>query len=311
MPNFLIIDGNALGNAAHGTTPLTVDDMEVQAVFQGLKMLKSAKERFPRYESLLWLWDGRAQWRYDLYPEYKGKRSDTPEKRENKEKYKQAVPYLQRAINALGINQVTAPDFEADDLAGYFARRVTERGEQAMLLTGDKDWLQLVRGNIGWYDPREKIEKHCTKATFKEYTGFDGPAQFLEAKAIQGDTSDCITGVGGLGEKAASLIISHFGSVRNLLALYKENGGVLTKEQMPEGFGRYMKNINALCGENRKLFVRNYRLMNLNDATRDSEMKASARVERGKRDFEAFASLCEELRFMSILRELRAWQQLF
>lgn len=310
MANYQIIDGNALGYAAHSTSPLTVDGMEVQAVYQGLKMLKSAKERFPQYDKLLWLWDGRAQFRYDIFPDYKGNRTDDPEKRERKEKYQQVQPYLKRALVALGVTQVIAPDFEADDLAGYFVRRVTEQGGKAVLLTGDRDWLQLVRGNIRWYDPREKLERQCDKASFKEVTGVDTPAQFLEAKALIGDSSDNIDGVPGIGEKAAPLIMQHFGSVKGLLEHYRKHGE-LTKENLPAELSRYRKKLNDFCRQGRSIFVRNYRLMNLNDTQRDADIKTNARVERGQRDFDAFAQLCEELRFLSILRELHVWEQLF
>lgn len=311
MNGFMVADGNSLGYAAQSTNVLTANGMETQAIYQSLKMIKKARENFPEYGRLLWLWDGRAQFRFNLWPDYKGNRKDTPEKVEIKEKYHAAKPYLEQALTHLGVDQVTAPDYEADDLAGYFTRKLVTGGKDVLLLSGDKDWIQLVRQKVKWLDPRSNVERQCSRADFKEVTGVDTPAQFLECKALMGDTSDNIPGVGGLGEKAGPLIMEHYGSVKGLIQAYRDSGGELTKDDLPKPLSRYRKKINDFCGYNVGLFVRNYKLMNLNDATRDEELRTNANVVRGKRDFDAFADLCMELNFLSITRDLRAWQRTF
>lgn len=310
MNGFMLVDGNSLGYAAQSTTPLTANGMETQAIFQTLKMLKKARENYPEYGNLLMLWDGRAQFRLDLWPDYKANRRDTPEKVEAKEKYAKAKVYIMQALTHLGVDQVLAPQYEADDLAGYFCRKLQASNRDVLLLTGDKDWIQLVNGKTKWFDPRDKIERHCTKANLREMTGFESTAQFLEAKALIGDTSDNVPGIPGLGLKATLLIMDNFGSVKNLLAAYRQHGG-LDKEQLPNGLSRFKKKINEFCAKHTRDFVRNYKLMNLNDPSRDAAMRENTTVIRGKRDFDAFADLCMEFSFLSITRDLSAWQRVF
>lgn len=310
MNGFMTVDGNSLGYAAQATTPLHANGMETQAIFQSLKMLKRARENYPEYGKILWLWDGRAQFRLDLYPDYKGNRKDTPEKVEIKEKYHTAKPYIEKALTHLGVDQVLAPDYEADDLAGYFTRKLQAGDKDVLLLTGDQDWLQLINGKTRWYDPRSNVEKHCNKAKFEEFTGVQTPAQFLECKALIGDTSDNIPGIEGIGEKASVLIMQNFGSIRNLLADYRANGP-FDRDRLPNGLSRFKKKINTFCESGVRDFVRNYKLMNLNDTARDDLVRQNASVTRGKRDFEAFADLCMELSFLSITRDLKSWERTF
>ena len=310
MSGYMLIDGNSLGYAAQNTQVLTANGMETQAIFQTLKMLKKAKENFPEFEKLLWLWDDKAQFRYDIWPHYKGNRKDTPEKIAIKDSYHAAVPFIKQALTHLGIDQITASDHEADDLAGYFSRKLQDKGLAILLLTGDQDWLQLINGKTRWHDPRSNVEKHCNKATFKEFTGVDTPAQFLECKALIGDTSDNIPGIPGIGDACSRLIMENFGSIRGLLADYKANGE-FDKDRLPNGLSRFRKKINAFCASGVRAFVRNYKLMNLNDLQRDDVVRKSAIVVRGKRDPQAFADLTMELSFLSITRDLKSWERTF
>jgi len=310
MNGYMLTDGNSLGYAAQNTTVLTANGMETQAIFQTLKMLKKAKENFPEYGKILWLWDGRAQFRFDLWPEYKGKRKDTAEKVAIKDSYNLAVPYISQALTHLGIDQVTARDYEADDLAGYFSRKLQAANADVLMLSGDQDWIQLVSTKNRWHDPRSNVEKHCNRASFKEFTGVDTPAQFLECKALIGDTSDNIPGVPGVGDKCSVLIMENFGSIKNLIADYRANGP-FDSARLPNGLSRFKKKLNDFCAAGVRDFVRNYKLMNLNDTTRDDLVRQNASVIRGKRDFEAFADLCMEFNFLSITRDLKSWERTF
>ncbi len=310
MNGFMLVDGNSLGYAAQNTNPLHANGMETQAIFQTLKMLKKAREDYPEFGKVLWLDDGKAQFRYDLWPDYKGNRKDTPEKVEIKEKYHAAKPFILQALTHLGVDQVIASDYEADDLAGYFTRKLQAGGKDVLLLTGDQDWLQLISSKTRWFDPRSTVEKHCNRSNFKEITGVDATAQFLECKALIGDTSDNIPGIPGIGEKASILIMENFGSIKGLLTDYRANGE-FDKDRLPNGLSRFKKKINDFCKSGVRDFVRNYKLMNLNDATRDEPVRQNASVVRGKRDFDAFADLCMELSFLSITRDLKSWERTF
>ena len=310
MNGFMLVDGNSLGYAAQGTRKLIANGVETQAIYQSLKMLKRARERYPEYSRVLWLWDGKAQFRYDLWPDYKGNRKNTPEKVEIKEKYHAAVPCIKQALTYLGVDQVEAPNYEADDLAGYFTRKLQASDKEVLLLTGDQDWLQLINGKTRWHDPRSNVDKHCNKATFEEVTGVQTPAQFLECKALIGDSSDNIPGIPGIGSKASALIVQNFGSVKNLIQDYRVNGP-FDKDRLPNGLSQFKKKINDFCANTVSDFVRNYKLMNLNNASYDDDIRKNIFVTRGKRDFDAFADLCMELNFLSITRDLRAWERTF
>lgn len=307
----MIIDGNSLGYAAHGTQPLTVDGMQVQAVFQSLKMLKAALSHYPKHQTLIWLWDGRAQWRYDLHPEYKGKREETEEQRKSKEAYKAALPYLERALTALGVTQIRAPAFEADDVAGYFVRRLSKVGAQGLLLSGDRDWIQLITPTIDWVDPRDGHARKCDLLSLEAFSGSSTPQRFLEAKALQGDTSDCIPGVGGIGEKTAVALIEHFGSILELVRHFKTKGE-FQKGDLPGSLDRMRNKINAFLSSNFAQFRKNYTLMNLMSAARDADIAADMQVNRpAAPNWDDFEALCHELAFLSITTQMPAWKRAF
>lgn len=311
MSSYAIIDGNSIGYAAAATRKLTANGLEVQAVFQSLKMLKSLKSSQRDYENFVWLWDGSAKFRLNMYPEYKGKRDDNKEMAEMREKYKLVRPIIEEGLKHLGITQVFAADYEADDLAGFFVRRLSkEQGRKILLVTGDQDWQQFVTSLVTWHDPRKQPGKYCKKSTFNEVTGVSDAPQFLELKSLQGDSSDNISGVGGLGPVAAIAIINNFGGVKNLIQHYVDNGA-FTSETLPDDLKRFKKKLNTFCSSNIKLFTRNYRLMNLLTDERDEAMKQSMKITKGKKDLRAFKDFCHEHKFISIIREIDRWDELF
>src|SRR5437762_9766451 len=151
----LLVDGNSLGYASQQATKLTCGGMETQAAFGIIKTLRTALMETPDYNPFV-LWDGRAEWRFKLHPEYKNKRSDTPEKVAMKESYAKQKPFIERLLSTLGVRQMTAYKMEADDLAGYFVHKLSaDPSNMVGLLSGDGDWVQLVRRNVWWKDPRD------------------------------------------------------------------------------------------------------------------------------------------------------------
>lgn len=307
---FLIVDGNSIGLASQSTRPLRSNGIETQGIFHSIKTLKSIRKKYPEYKKVVVLWDGKAKFRYDLYPEYKGNREKNPKMKELKDKFNEARPVLEQALTCLGVSQIQAPNFEADDIAGYLVRKTTEKGNKSLLITGDQDWQQLVNSLTDWHDPRKSPGKYCDKSSFRDVTGCDSGSQFLQKKAFQGDTSDHISGVGGIGEKAAQGIIDNFGGIKGLLDYYKTNGE-FTKESIPEDLRQFKKKLNDFCESGVNLFTRNYRLMNLLSDTHDEEIKNSMVVTKGRKDMAAFKQLCHNNSFLSILREIESWNECF
>jgi DNA polymerase I len=295
---FILIDGNAVGHAHHNASTLTKPGttFQVQAIYGYARMLRDMRATYPT-ATMIVLWDGRADFRYDLFPEYKGKRKEvaaaTPEASEFREAYQHQLPHIQELITHSGISQIHHPKLEADDLAGIMCRKLPE-GSEIMLVTSDKDWLQLVTPLIDWYDPRGATRR-VTFKSFEDFTGYKTPRAFLQGKALQGDSSDSIPGVGGIGAKTAIKIIEEWGDVMSFfLALRKGHtpkGVVMQRLASPEG---------------QEIYARNLKLMDLMSNAHD-EMALKSGVTKGKLDTIAMRNLCDDFGFLSITRNWGMW----
>ena len=307
MSRLVLIDGNALGYQNQHGTKLHSGGMETQAVYGFLRSLREICNHYPKH-TIVVLWDGRAQWRFDLHPEYKSNRDNDPKKVAVKEAYAKQRPFIQKAVKALGIAQVTYFNYEADDLAGYLVGKYmpmtgAREAQEIVLITGDRDWLQLVRPGVVWRDLRDD-SRVITAENFYLKTGYKTPMAFLQGKCLQGDTSDVIPGVGGIGEKGAPEFLAEFGSVSEFWRRCA-SGEFAPKKKA---------HINLASEDGRKAFTRNMRLMNLlkspisTDTTIDANREA---IYPKTTDKEAFAEVCEELSFVSILRDLDNFMSFF
>lgn len=322
MSTTLLIDGNSIGHANHNMAKLTVGAAEVQAIFGFLKSMRAMHDRFHDIVPIV-LWDGRAQWRYDLYPGYKGKRQEDrekdPKKMKDKENYEKQVPIIKKALSSLGVRQMMHPEREADDLPGILINKMPDK--KIVLVTGDQDWLQLIGPNVTWFDPIRDYT--VTPANLLEFSGYLTPRAFLQGKALQGDTSDSISPVGGIGEKGARELLARFGSVEKFWKHCDEGGDPgskanrsLWKGRCPLDKGEWlaafpgdkddkkglMKYIASWEGQGRLLFERNMQLMNLLGVP---EPASGLKIDRGEYNPDVFQALCERLAFASIIR---GWQ---
>jgi len=291
MPKYLLIDGNSVGYASHHATKLSSGGQETQAVFGFLKTMRELRVTYPDHTPIV-LWDGRAEWRFALNPSYKSNRNDDPKKVAVKEAYKSQTPFIRDALEALGIRQMTVATHEADDMAGYLVSTLMQKPDtEIVLISGDGDWIQLVRTGVTWRDMRDDA-KIVTIANLFEKTGYKTPLAYLEGKCLQGDSSDVISGVGGIGEKGAPEFLAEFGSVRNFWKVCADGTFVPKKKA----------HINLNEGEGRKLFGRNLKLMQLIKVAKPDP--AHVEVRKGQLNRERFQQICEELGFASILKQL-------
>lgn len=330
MAKINIIDGNSIGHAAHRATKLTAGGLQTQAVFGFIRTLRDMKVEHPGFTPMV-LWDGKAQFRYDIHPLYKSNRDNDPKKVEERQHYVAQRPYIARCLEHLGVRQMTAMKHEADDMAGYMVANLTKQdGNEVLLSTGDQDWIQLIRKGVTWRDHRDD-SKVVTLDNLMDKTGYATPYAFLEGKCLHGDTSDVISGVGGIGETGAPEFLAEFGSVREFwrrcdsgeyvpskkahLNLWK---GVsrFTKEEWaaqytgdPEDKKALKKHMDEWPGQGRILFGRNLRLMQLLKVQQPA--KEDVVVVPGKFDMDKFAEVCEELAFVSILRNLEHFTKPF
>jgi 5'-3' exonuclease len=330
----ILVDGNSIGYASHHATILSAGGQQTQAVLGFIKTMRQLRMSHPQ-ASMLVLWDGKAHFRYDLLNTYKGDRNKSEKQQIEREAYKSQVPFIQSALTALGIAQVVCYTLEADDLAGYFTLRATAKSDgKVLLISGDQDWAQLVRKNVTWRDLRDD-SRIITIGNFFQKTGYNTPYAFLEGKCLQGDSSDCIGGVGGIGEATAPLFLAEHGSVRNFWEkcdsgeytprtkaerslwkgrspftkeewmsqfIYVDDEALSTEDNEKARKRALKKHLDEYVGQGRTLFGRNFRLMQLLKPQPIDKSKLV--VTKGSFDAEAFADLCGELAFMSILKGL-------
>jgi 5'-3' exonuclease len=286
MSTVLLIDGNALGFASQlGMTRLSNGDQATHAILGFLTTLRKLTLPPTANRLPIVLWDGEASWRKDLLPSYKANRRDDPKKIKVKDEYKSQSPFIRQSLIHLGIDQMLSMSCEADDLAGAYARLLSAKGHDVELITGDQDWLQMVSPKVSWHDPIR--DRKVDVMNFEDFTDYPSTKQFLEAKALQGDTSDNIKGVGGIGKVGAKKLLERFGSVEAMLE---------SEEKVPVAWQRLR--------ERPAPFYRNMDLMRLDG--RHPSIK-ERKIIKGRWNREAFENLCNELAFMSISKNLDSW----
>lgn len=293
----LLIDGNNIGHAANSMKPLYNGDMQVQAIFGFLRILRPTLAAYNMLTPVV-LWDGRS-WRKDVYPEYKANR-EKDDTKADKEKvarraaYKDQLPHIRNFVNRLGVRQMLAMNLEADDLAGMLTTRYEDDPRRIVMLSGDEDWIQLVRERVSWRDPFR--DKRVSIANFEEKTGLKTPQDFLSAKALIGDIGDNIPGVKGIGKKTAAELISKYGSVENFI-----NMG-LTGD-----LGKVHKRFTDFA-ENEDDHIRysnNIMLMNLKD--KRIPKPRDLRITHSPLDRDGFEAMCKKMMFNSITKDVDGW----
>jgi 5'-3' exonuclease len=221
-----------------------------------------------------------------------------------KDAYKQQTPYIEKALRFLGVAQLRAQNMEADDLAAILTDRYTAQGARITLYSGDKDWLQLVGPNVVWRDVvADRGERVVRLANFEEVTGCATPAQFVEVKALSGDSGDSVPGVGGIGKKGAIEFVQKYGTFREFL-----EGVSITKTI---DFKALPKKYRDLVVDEEKAiaFQRNIDLMDLRAPVRPAPV--GMRLDAGEPDAEKFRRLCELLLFNQFLKDFETWLRPF
>jgi len=207
----VLVDGSGyIFRAFHALPPMTRSDgTPVNAVYGFTAMLmKLVDDLAPDHVAVVF--DvARKTFRSDIYPEYKANRSEPPE---------ELVPQfalVRAATEALSLPLLEAPGFEADDLIATYARVAEEAGLATLIVSSDKDLMQLVRGDITMLDPM-KQRRIGADEVFDRF-GVP-PEKVVDVQALAGDSTDNVPGVPGIGVKTAAELIQTFGDLDNLLA---------------------------------------------------------------------------------------------
>ncbi len=157
--------------------------------------------------------------RKELYPDYKGHRPDAPSE------LKVQMPLMREAIRAFGMEPVELLRYEADDLIATYTQEAKARGADVLIVSSDKDLMQLVGPKVCFYDfesgskgrPGYRPERNLDEAAVTERWEGIPPEQIGDVLALMGDTSDNVPGVPGIGLKTAAQLIKEFGSLETLL----------------------------------------------------------------------------------------------
>lgn len=214
----MILDGNSIVNRAfYGVRPLNAPDgTPTNAVYGFLAILQRLLEE-QKPEALCVSFDLKAPtFRHKKYDGYKAQRKGMPEE------LAAQMPLLKETLDAMGIRRYELEGYEADDILGTAASVCEKQNWDCVIVTGDKDSLQLISDTTTVCNVKTRMGQTetilYTPARFREEYGF-APAQMVDLKALMGDASDNIPGVPGVGEKTAMSLIQRYGTID---AIYSE-----------------------------------------------------------------------------------------
>jgi len=257
----------------------TAAGLPTEAVLIFNNMLKKLAKTFaPQYIAAIFESLGPTH-RDELFAEYKANRSETPPDLLTQ------IPYIERLLAALRIPIIQYPGYEADDVIGTLSRKAADAGCEVVIVSSDKDMLQLVNDRVSMLNPA-KDDTWYDPAKVKEFMGVE-PHQVPDLLALKGDAVDNIPGAPGIGEKGAKDLIEEFGSVKAALDRTDEVKKRMSRESLQNNRDRI--------------------LMSLDLATIRCDVPIpfgpeALRVQEP--DLEALKPLYKELEFFSHLKEL-------
>ncbi len=275
-----LIDGSAyLHRAFHAIRSLsTSKGAPTNATFGFTRiLLKLIREKEPEYAIVFFDVKGPT-FRHEMFENYKANRPPMPKEMSSQ------IPYVKKIVSALNIPLAEKQGFEADDLIGTYVRIAEEKGFHAVMITGDKDFMQLVTDNSVIWDPMK--EKFIDKAFIKQKFNLM-PKQIIDMLGLCGDSADNIPGVPGIGPKTALKLLNEFSSIEGIY----ENIDVLKTK----------KNLYKKLKENK-----NQAFLSRDLVAIDKSVKVEENFDRFKLkpfDNEKLSSLFKELEFKNLYRE--------
>ena len=217
MSKILLIDGNSLMFRAYYATAYTGNLMQnksglyTNAIFGFCNMIQKlvnddVDKVFVAFDA------GKQTFRHKQFDDYKGGRKPMPGE------FKVQIPYIKQYLDIMNIKHYECLDYEADDLVAAYAVLANNEGHEIKIVSGDKDLLQLAKGNITVALTKKGITEldEYTESNFKEKMGFES-YQVPDYKGLVGDSSDNLPGIKGIGEKTAIKLLEEFGTLENII----------------------------------------------------------------------------------------------
>lgn len=287
--DLLLVDGNNLAWRAFSVLPeLSSGGHLTGAVFGSLRMLRATVEKF-RPKQVVVCWDeGGSVVRKTIYPAYKANRGDRDPERYRQFRWQEFK--LRRMFIALGVPSWSSPGIEADDLIAVLVRE--NRRKRIVIVSGDRDFYQLVSGSVAVYSPYQ--DKEVSPMTLEWASGWCNPTQLIAAKILIGDKSDNVPGVGGIGPVKAKKLVE--GSAVSL----RDYAGAVDLRAV----GRF---IGGLDDQKQVAARRNLRLFYLGHLHGGVSNALSASKKSPEPDFAEFQRICVALKFNTIVKEGPRW----
>ncbi|MGI6642498.1 MAG: DNA polymerase I [Bacillota bacterium] len=231
-PRLLLVDGNSLANRAfYALPPLsTSQGVQTGAVFGFLTMLfRFIQEKRPTHIAVAFDHPSPT-FRHVQYTDYKKTRKPSPAE------FREQIPILKNVLEALDLQFIEMPGYEADDIIGTMAQRAEESGFRVLILSGDRDCLQLVDHHVEAIVPVRGITqvREYTPESVKSDLGLE-PCQVVDYKALAGDSSDDIPGVMGIGEKTARGLLDKYRDLDEIYRCLDEISPKRTQNLLREG----------------------------------------------------------------------------
>lgn len=227
MEKLIVIDGNSVANRAFYALPLLSNSQGIHtnAVYGFTTMLLKLIEEEKPTHFLVAFDAGKITFRHKEYKEYKGGRAKTPPE------LSEQFPLLKQLLEAFSIKQFELEGYEADDIIGTITKMADERKQSVLVVTGDKDMLQLASDYVTIALTRKGIsemEKYDPQAIEEKY-GLK-PKQIIDLKGLMGDSSDNIPGIPGVGEKTGLKLLHAYDSVEGVLEHVEELKGKMKEK---------------------------------------------------------------------------------
>ena len=222
-----LVDGSAyIYRAYHAIAPLTNSEgLPTHAVFGFLNILRRLiKEKDPHYLAVAFDMRGPV-FRHQIYPEYKANRPPMPED------LAVQIPYIKELVHAMNIPCFETQGIEADDIIASAARLLSRQGHKVIIVSGDKDLLQLVDEHVVMWDPMKNKVMDSAAVEEKYHVK---PGQLLDCYSLMGDSSDNVPGVPGVGPKTAEKLINQHGSLEGVYEALETMKKSKLKERLGE-----------------------------------------------------------------------------
>jgi DNA polymerase-1 len=226
-PHVYLIDGYALIYRAFFAMiarPLTTSRGENTSAVWGVAnfLLRLLRDRHPRY--VAWVHDAGTSFRHEVFPEYKATREKLEP--ELQEAFDRSLERIVQLLDGFRIPLIAIDGYEADDVIGTLARRVVAQGAHAVIVSGDKDFYQLVSDEVSLLNPGRRGPAAVDETWVDPSNASDRlgvpPERVVDYLALVGDSSDNVPGVRGVGDKTARVLIERFGDLEAILAHAQE-----------------------------------------------------------------------------------------